>query len=50
MFSKTIVDNLLQLNSTEFIDLIEFNQAAGGLLGASYIPSMDWYVVVSVRN
>jgi len=46
-FSKKVVDNLLQPNFTGFIEL---NQATGALLGASYIPSMNWYVVANVRK
>lgn len=46
-FSKKVVDNLLQPNFTGFIEL---NQATDDLLGASYIPSMNWYVVANVRK
>jgi hypothetical protein len=45
MFSKDIVDRLLQPSSSGFI---EFNQVDDRLLGASYIPSMNWYVVANV--
>jgi methyl-accepting chemotaxis protein len=47
MFSKDIIDTLLQPNSSGFI---EFNQASDRLLGASYIPSMNWYVVANVSK
>ena len=47
MFSREIVDKLLQPNSTGFIEL---NETVDGLLGVSYIPSMDWYVVANVRQ
>jgi methyl-accepting chemotaxis protein len=47
MFSKDIIDRLLQPNASGFI---EFNQAADRLLGASYIPSMNWYVVANVTK
>jgi hypothetical protein len=47
MFSKDIVDRLLQPNASGFM---EFNQAADRLLGASYIPSMNWYVVANVSK
>jgi hypothetical protein len=46
MFSKETVDKLLQPNHFGFIEL---NKAADGLLGVSYIPSMNWYVVVNLR-
>lgn len=45
MFSKDTIDRLLQPNSSGFI---EFNQVDDRLLGASYIPSMNWYVVANV--
>jgi methyl-accepting chemotaxis protein len=47
MFSKDIVDRLLLPNSTEFIEL---NSAGSQLLGASYIPSMNWFLVTHVNN
>jgi hypothetical protein len=47
MFSKETVDKLLQPNHFGFIDL---NEAADELLGVSYIPSMNWYVVVNLRR
>jgi hypothetical protein len=47
MFSEDIVNNLLQPNSTEFI---EVNQKGSQLLGANYIPSMNWYVVANVTK
>jgi hypothetical protein len=47
MFSKDTVDRLLQPNASGFM---EFNQAADRLLGASYIPSMNWYVVANVSK
>ena len=47
MFSKDIVDRLLQPNSTEFIAI---NSKGSQLLGASYIPSMNWYVVANVTT
>ena len=42
IFAKSTVERLLQPNSTEFIKV---KQNEGHLLGASYIPSMKWYVV-----
>jgi hypothetical protein len=47
MFSKEIVNTLLQPNSTE---LIEVDQTGNRFLGASYIPSMKWYVVVNISK
>lgn len=47
MFAENIVDSLLQPNSKEFI---EINQTESRLLGASYIPSMNWYVVANVTK
>jgi hypothetical protein len=47
MFSNEMVDSLLQPDSTGFI---EVNQAGDRLLGASYIPSMNWYVVAKVTK
>lgn len=47
LFSDGIVESLLQPNSTQFIN---HNQDENRLLGASYIPSMNWYVVVSLTN
>jgi len=47
MFSKEIVVSLLQPNFPAFI---EVNQSGNELLGASYIPSMNWYVVASVTK
>jgi methyl-accepting chemotaxis protein len=47
MFSEDIVNNLLQPHSTQFI---EVNLKGSQLLGASYIPSMNWYVVVHVTE
>jgi hypothetical protein len=47
MFSKDTIDRLLQPDSSGFI---EFNQADDRLLGASYIPSMNWYVVANVST
>ncbi|MFT5924878.1 MAG: hypothetical protein ACI9LE_001878 [Paraglaciecola sp.] len=47
MFSKDIIDRLLQ---PDFSGFTEFNQETGRLLGASYIPSMDWYVVANVTK
>jgi methyl-accepting chemotaxis protein len=47
MFSKDIIDRLLQPNASGFM---EFNQADDRLLGASYIPSMNWYVVANVTK
>jgi methyl-accepting chemotaxis protein len=47
MFSKDIVDNILQPHSTQFI---EVNAKGSQLLGASYIPSMNWYVVAYVTK
>ncbi|MFQ3190415.1 MAG: hypothetical protein ACI936_001547 [Paraglaciecola sp.] len=47
MFSDEMVDSLLQTDPTGFI---EVNQAADRLLGASYIPSMNWYVVANVTK
>lgn len=46
MFPKYIVDSILQPNSTAFIEL---GQAGDGLVGASYIPSMNWYIVANVN-
>jgi hypothetical protein len=34
----------------DFSGFTEFNQETGRLLGASYIPSMDWYVVANVTK
>lgn len=45
IFSSDIVNTLLQPSSTEFIEL---EQTGNRLLGASYIPSMNWYVVANV--
>jgi methyl-accepting chemotaxis protein len=45
MFANETVERLLQPNSTEFI---EINQKGSQLLGASYIPNMNWYVVAHV--
>jgi methyl-accepting chemotaxis protein len=47
MFSNDIVDRLLKPDSTGFI---EVNEAGNRLLGASYIPSMNWYVVANVMT
>ena len=47
LFSKDIVDRLLLPNSTEFIEL---NSAGSQLLGARYIPSMNWFLVTHVNN
>lgn len=47
MFSKEIVDSLLQPKSTGFIQI---SQVGDELLGASYIPSMRWYVVANVKK
>jgi hypothetical protein len=47
MFSEEIVDSLLQPYSMEFI---EVNQTESRLLGASHIPSMNWYVVANVTQ
>jgi hypothetical protein len=47
MFSKDIVDGLLLQNSTEFYEL---NSASNELLGSSYIPSMNWFLVAYVNN
>jgi hypothetical protein len=47
MFSKEIVDSLLQPSSSNFIEL---KQNKNQLLGASYIPSMNWYVVANVTT
>jgi hypothetical protein len=47
MFSKEIVDSLLQPSSSNFIEL---KQNKNQLLGASYIPSMNWYVVANVMK
>jgi methyl-accepting chemotaxis protein len=47
MFSHDIIDNLLQPNSTS---IIKSNQFEDGWLGASYIPNMNWYVVVKVTK
>ncbi len=47
MFSKEIVDSLLQTSSSNFIEL---KQNKNQLLGASYIPSMNWYVVANVMK
>jgi methyl-accepting chemotaxis protein len=47
MFSKDIIDRLLQPNASGFL---ESNQAKDRLLGASYIPSMNWYVVANVTK
>ena len=47
MFSKEIVDSLLQPSLSNFIEL---KQNKSQLLGASYIPSMNWYVVANVMK
>jgi hypothetical protein len=47
IFSKDIIDRLLQ---PDFSGFMEFNQQTGRLLGASYIPSMNWYVVANVTK
>jgi methyl-accepting chemotaxis protein len=47
VFSEDIVNNLLQPYSKQFI---EVNPKASQLLGASYIPSMNWYVVAYVTK
>ena len=47
MFSKEIVDSLLQPSSSNFIEL---KQNKNQLLGASYIPSTNWYVVANVMK
>ncbi len=47
MFAEDIVDSLLQPNSTEFIKV---KQTGSQLLGARYIPSMNWYVVANVTK
>lgn len=47
MFSNDIVDRLIKPDSTGFIKV---NQAGDRLLGASYIPSMNWYVVANVMT
>ena len=45
MFSHEMIGKLLQPNSTT---LIKSNQFENTWLGASYIPNMNWYVVVKV--
>jgi hypothetical protein len=47
LFSKDIVDILLQINPTSVIKTHQFENK---WLGASYIPSMNWYVVTSVTK
>ncbi|AGH45432.1 cache domain-containing protein [Paraglaciecola psychrophila] len=47
VFSKDIIDRLLQPNASGFM---EFYPATDRLLGASYIPSMNWYVVANVSK
>jgi hypothetical protein len=45
MFAEDIVDNLLLPNSEGFTKVSE---KVSRLLGASYIPSMKWYVVANI--
>ena len=47
MFSHEMITSLLQPNSTA---VIKSNQLADSWLGASYIPNMNWYVVVKVTK
>lgn len=47
ILSDEIIDSILQPNSTAFIEL---DQAGDRLVGASYIPSMNWYVVANVTK
>lgn len=47
MFSKDIVNSILQPHSTKFI---EVTPKGNQILGASYIPSMNWYVVAYVAK
>lgn len=47
MFSHEMIANLLQPNSTT---LIKSNQLEDIWFGASYIPNMNWYVVVKVTK
>ena len=47
MFSHEMIANLLQPNSTT---LIKSNQLEDSWFGASYIPNMNWYVVVKVTK
>ena len=47
MFSHEMIGKLLQPNSTT---LIKSNQFENTWLGASYIPNMNWYVVVKVMK
>jgi hypothetical protein len=47
LFADEIVDELLQSNSTRFI---EVSTLENRMLGASYIPSMNWYVVAYVTK
>ena len=47
LFSHEMIANLLQPNSTT---LIKSNQLEDSWFGASYIPNMNWYVVVKVTK
>jgi len=47
LFSKDVVDRLLNTNSTT---MIKPNQFESKWLGASYIPSMNWYVVTNLTK
>jgi methyl-accepting chemotaxis protein len=47
LFVEDTVDKILQPDSSQFI---ETDQPVNGLIGASYIPSMNWYVVVHVTK
>jgi methyl-accepting chemotaxis protein len=47
LFSAELVDKLLSHNADGFIKV---NQKEHQLLGASYIPSMNWYVVAHVEK
>ena len=47
LFSEHSVDTILQPDSSQFIVT---DQTGDGLLGARYIPSMNWYVVAHIRK
>jgi len=47
MYGKEIAAQLLKLNSTQFLDE---NTLEYTLLGSSYIPSMNWFLVTEVKK
>ncbi|MFT4798490.1 MAG: hypothetical protein ACI9B8_002226 [Sulfitobacter sp.] len=47
LFSEQVVGGLLQPSST---DSVEFKLVGNSLVGARYIPNMNWYVVVNLAN